>query len=647
MPHTSIQNDKEQLETLIATLDDIVFELSVDKVFLNVWTREDSHLFLPREQFLNKNISEVLGPLAPKMGALIDEAIDSRERKELIYKHIAPDVQKYFRAQVSIIDPGEGPSKYRVIVSVRDVTETVLQQKKLEATQKKLSSMMSILDRSQQLSKSGGWEYRLDTNEVFWTDQSYTIFDIPKDTQLTYEMATQLFIDVDSKALDEMVKKAVEAAVPYQRVLRARNGKWIQIIGEPIIEDGEIISLIGAIMDITDKKNAELELIRAKEAAEEAGMSKTNFLSVMSHEIRTPLNGIIGIANLLELNKTPEQEELIDSLVFSANHLLKLVNDILDLNKIQGEKLTLINDDISLRELAENISRQFQSVAKDKQITLRTEIDERIPPYVITDAVRMGQILNNLVNNAVKFTDTGSVTISLSLVDQTAQKATIRFSVADTGPGIPEDYQQKIFEPFEQITQGSNRKHAGTGLGLQIAQKLVAVMGGTLKLHSQVGHGSDFYFEIQLDIPENNNKGKEQPLDNVSHYLDEFSQIKLLLAEDNPVNTLVARKQLESFGITPACADNGKKALDLLQQDSFDIALLDLHMPEMDGFELSAHIRKNYPDVHIVIFTADITKDAQERLANLNVHDIINKPFVPREMFNILLKVWDEKLGIE
>lgn len=640
--HYDMHNQNEQLQALIASLDDIVFELSAEKRFLNVWTKDESLLFIPREQFIGKTITEVMGPLADQMNELADTIITTGQSREIKYSHINPDIEQHYQAKGNIINPNAPREELRLVLTVRDITNSVLQERHLTNTQRELADMRSMLEYSHKLSKAGAWSFRIDTGKIVWTDNTYAIYNIPKGTTITYEMILNFYTEEYREMHDRLVRAAIEDGTRYEAVLKTQTGKWIHVIGEAIREHGLIVALSGAVMDVTRQIIVEQELINAKVAAENAAHAKTNFLSVMSHEIRTPLNGIIGIANLLGINKAPEQEELIDSLIFSANHLLGLVNDILDLNKIQGDKLALIHDNVSLKILTNGTASQFKSMAKEKGLTLKVDIDANVQEHVMADSVRLGQILNNLVNNAIKFTDEGSVTVSLSQVAADAKQCTVRFCISDTGPGISEQDRKRIFEPFEQVAQSTNRKHAGTGLGLQIAQKLVDLMGGELELTSEPGKGSEFFFTLDFEIAgdkdTDNTTAATIAIDKAA-----FSQLNLLLAEDNPVNVLVAKKQLEGLGITPVCAKNGKEALKLMQQKHFDIALVDLHMPEMDGFELSAQIRKNYPDTFIVIFTADITKEAKERINNLNVYDIINKPFVPKEMYNILLKVWAEK----
>lgn len=398
------------------------------------------------------------------------------------------------------------------------------------------------------------------------------------------------------------------------------------------------------IKDITEEVKQKNELLAAKDEAEKAALAKSKFLSIMSHEIRTPLNGIIGIANLLGINHTPEQQEYVNNLIFSSNHLLRLVNDILDLSKVESDKLELVTCNVNLNQLVDSIRNQFKGMAESKGVYLKTHLDEGIPATVIADPTRLGQILNNLVSNALKFTEKGGVEVRFGLAGKTADKVKLNVSVKDTGIGIPDDMQDSVFESFTQVLQASDRKYTGTGLGLTIVKRLIALHNSEIEMKSKMGKGTEFSFTLELDIAYENDKVDKGPVEiDVEAYKDRLAKLNFLLVEDNPVNVMVAKKQLEHFGIKADTAGNGKEALALMENKSYDIALVDLHMPEMDGYELSACIRKDYPGVHIVIFTADIMSEARERIAMLNIRDIINKPFVPQEMLSILINVLNEK----
>ncbi len=640
VPNYGIQEENTQLQALIAALDDIVFEISADKIFLNVWARDEDHLFMPKEEFINKSVSETVGELEKPFNELMDNVLISKEPSELIYKH--PEKEVWYKTKATLINPEAPREEQRIAVKVKEVTQSIIQEQALKQTKEELVRSNELLTHSQKLSNSGGWTFTLATGEIFWTDQTYRIYNIPIGKTITYEDVLNLYIEEDKQQLDKLVEEAIKEGMPYEMTLKTPSGKHIHIIGEPIFENNEVVKLSGAVMDVTQRIEFEQELIQARNNAIEAAHAKTNFLSIMSHEIRTPLNGIIGIANLLGENKSKDQEELIDNLIYSSNHLLQLVNDILDLNKMQSEKLTLIREHTSLKKLIDNICGQFNSFATNKELEIIYNVDEQIPEYIIADSIRLGQILNNLVNNAIKFTAEGSVTISAQFKKQNKNKVWIAFSVKDTGPGIAKEDQERIFEPFEQVEQNRNRKHAGTGLGLQITKMLVELKGGKLELDSEPGKGANFHFILSFDIPTEQDKATDSIfVKELDLHKEAFANLKLLLAEDNPVNTLVAKKQLEQFGITPTCVADGKQALEKFRQEEFNAALVDLHMPEVDGFQLATQIRKNYPKMHIIIFTADITDDARERLSKLNVRNIINKPFKPKEMYKVLLKVID------
>ncbi|MFA4868567.1 MAG: ATP-binding protein [Pedobacter sp.] len=570
---------------------------------------------------------------------------EGKEIFDFVYRiHHPSEGIRWLKVNAKFIFDDQGVISY-YIGFLEDITDRTLRELAFQEVKLSLERSNLILDVSQELSTTGGWEFNLLTGEVFWTKQVYEINGVDEQNFVpTFEGVLSRYEEGYAQMMEAQIKDAIEKQIPYDLELRlftpAGVRKWVRAIGIPVVVDNKVVVLRGAITDITRKKEIELELLRAKDIAEHSAKAKTDFLSVMSHEIRTPLNGIIGIANLLKLKHTMDQEEYVRSLIFSADHLLQLINDILDLTKIESDKLELVLAEVNIFELVRNIKNQFKSLAEAKGIMVKSFIDDDIPQRLIADPVRLGQILNNLISNAIKFTESGEITITLRLVALTGNKASVHFSVKDTGMGIPQELHETVFESFKQVQQDVHRKHTGTGLGLAITQKLVELHDGQILLKSIAGEGAEFYFELNFDLAnDENSPGTFRPGPEITSYQSRLKGLRILFVEDNPINVLVAKKQLEYFGSVPDCAYSGKEALAMLEDNHYDVALLDLHMPEIDGYALADLIQQQYPEIHIVIFTADIMTEVKLKLAKMHIFDILNKPFSPERMFEVLFNV--------
>ncbi|WP_448702705.1 PAS domain S-box protein [Mucilaginibacter sp. AW1-3] len=398
--------------------------------------------------------------------------------------------------------------------------------------------------------------------------------------------------------------------------------------------------------DITDIKKAREALIIAKENAEKSSRFKSEFLSIMSHEIRTPMNAVIGTTNLLlQDNPAPRQLEYLHTLQFSSNNLLELINDILDYNKIEAGKLELYKQQFNIQKLAQNILQAFATKAEDNGSKLELAFDKNIPANLIGDQLRLGQILNNLLSNAVKFTTNGTVYLRLESQQIKQDRISIRFAVADTGIGIAPENLDKIFDPFTQEYSSTASDYGGTGLGLAITKRLVELHGSAINLSSKPGEGTEFSFTIMFEKAE-----VDEPAEPITgtpavteHQRPEEVSIKgmsILLVDDNKMNLLIANKFLKNWNCKVQQASDGRMAVEMAMAHNFDLILMDLQMPLMDGFEAAALIKQSQPDIPIIALSADAMPETSAKAARYGMDDYLTKPFVPEVLFEKLARFY-------
>lgn len=393
---------------------------------------------------------------------------------------------------------------------------------------------------------------------------------------------------------------------------------------------GQPVCVLAMIEDITARKQAELELKRAKEAAEAASRAKTEFLASISHDMRTPLSGILGMTEMaLATGLSSEQRDYLEMVKTSARSLLTIINDLLDLSKVEAGKLQVGSSPFAPRELIGDVGKTFRLVAAQKGIELHEEIAPDVPVEVVGDPAHLRQILVNLTENAVKFTERGCVALSARMAAGSASGLCLEFRVADTGIGIPADRHQRIFEAFEQGDASIARRYGGTGLGLAIAAKLAALMGGQIWLESVVGAGSTFFVTVPVAAPAPGGARAPQAA-------AERPGLRILLADDNPINRKLAATLLRQHGHEVVETTDGRAALAAMEQTTFDIALLDVQMPDMDGFEAAARIRARedpaQPRLPIVAMTASSMLADRRRCREAGMDAYLCKPFELAEL---------------
>ncbi|MGZ3776788.1 MAG: ATP-binding protein [Mucilaginibacter sp.] len=381
-----------------------------------------------------------------------------------------------------------------------------------------------------------------------------------------------------------------------------------------------------------------VELEKVIEKSEKSAQAKSEFLSIMSHEIRTPLNAVIGMGNLLMMgNPRPDQKDNLDILKFSANNLLALVNDVLDFNKIEAGKVVFENIKFNIPELMQNVCGGLKLKAQEKELDFKVSVDPVLRnKIVIGDPTRLTQIIFNLISNAIKFTNSGTVWVKVTCAEDRHNIVNVNFSVKDTGIGIEKENLDVIFEPFTQESITTTRQYGGTGLGLAIVKRLLELQSLHMDVHSTPGEGSEFSFGMEFPVSTEQVIIHEEAHQPRVEAGDGLNNLRVLIAEDNMVNVMLMKKLFSKWGITPTVAENGERAIEMVQYGNFDIILMDLQMPILNGFDAATEIRKmrdpKKANIPIIALTASALFDIKERVFSSGMNDYVSKPFKPDEL---------------
>jgi PAS domain S-box-containing protein len=477
----------------------------------------------------------------------------------------------------------------------------------------------------------------VDLNDVIvYANQSFCEMSGYKLDELKGKKAVELLVKEEHRntVRDKTNKRLESISDSYEIEVFDKNGQphWWFISGAPNYNDkDQLIGSIGIHLDITKQKRLEQELAKAKNFAESAAKAKELFLANMSHEIRTPLNVIIGmIRQLSKENLNTDQHFYVKQSESSAKHLLTILNNVLDIAKIESGDMEIVEEPFSPSALAYNVHSMMFSQAKDKNLEFKINVSPYIKPSLLGDETRLRQVLINLIGNAVKFTEKGQITLSVDLIEETDNSQLLCFGVSDTGIGMSQDFISKIFDKFSQEQNTSNRKYEGTGLGMAISKDLIHLMGGKMVVQSEKERGTTCSFTLNMPIglTENLTIKSQQISANL------FKGLKALLVEDNEMNRFIAIQSLDYLGFETLEAENGQKAIEMLGNNSFDLILMDIQMPVMDGVEATVFIREKLKiNTPIIALTANAFKQDIDLYLSKGMNDFVTKPYDELEFF--------------
>ncbi len=469
--------------------------------------------------------------------------------------------------------------------------------------------------------------------------------------ELVGRNASELFVRSENTELleskNELRKRGLSDA--YELAVKNKKGelKWWLISGAPRFDDkGELIGSIGIHLDITQQKALEHELIEARELAEQSARSQEMFLANMSHEIRTPLNAIMGMSRELQkTNLNNQQKSFLEAVNSAGEQLLVVINDILDISKIQAGKLHIENIGFRLRDIGERVMQVMSHKAEEKGVSLFCTTDSRVHPVLVGDPYRLNQVLLNLISNGIKFTEKGSVQVECKVEEDTPHDQRISFTVRDSGIGMDKEFTQRIFENFSQEDRSVARRFGGTGLGMAISKQLVTMMNGDIQVNSEKGVGTTVYFWLPF------RKGSEDDIASKSMTPTDSTILKgkkILLAEDNEMNRLVATTVLQSYGVDIDEVINGQEAVEALRNGRYELVLMDVQMPLMDGLEATRRIRNELKNpIPIIALTANAIKGENEICFAAGMNDYLTKPFKEEDLVGLMAKWLGADAGLK
>ncbi|MEI8006727.1 MAG: ATP-binding protein [Bacteroidota bacterium] len=534
---------------------------------------------------------------------------------------------------------------------------------KYERSNKEKNILSSLLTRTSADLKKVSDNLKIRAEElstILTTIPAYVYF---KDVNLNYILVNQSYAELTGLPVDKITGRSLLEIFPLykstgyleteQKVISSGkenynieeeiefNGqtRWVNTNLAPIRNPaGHIIGLIGISWDITERKHYESELKRAKELAEAGTMAKNEFIASISHEFRTPMNGILGLSEILKNTPLDEsQADLLKGIVSSAENLLVLVNDLLDFSAIEAGKLELDFHPFILDRVLEDVFQMLNMKAREKFLDFSVLISEDVPKHLIGDSQRLRQIIINLAGNAVKFTEKGGIEIHIHLLKSTVDRALLRFEVIDTGIGIPQEAKESLFKVFSRVKQNQSKLIVGSGLGLSICKKLTDLLSGEIGVESEKGKGSTFWFTLPFDLTGIKIQQKEKTEESEFKL---YTGKRVLVAEDNLINQKIVSFQLKRIGFEVDLVDNGQLALEKYNENYYDIVILDIQMPVMDGYEVAKAIRRKEAitrnHIPVIALTANAMKGDKELYLAAGMDGYVSKPFTPETLLSAI-----------
>jgi PAS domain S-box-containing protein len=610
------------------------------------------------------SVSEAVGqkPAALLQGPKTDPETIARMREQLnagqAYRGIllnqAKDGREYW-LDIDIQPMRDAAGQLTGFMAIEtDVTELKAREALLSKASALQAENEAFLTQVGRLGGIGGWRVDLVTNVIHWSETTKAIHEVPPDFVPKMDTALAFYPPEARVILEPAMARAVSEQAPWDLELPfiTATGKrrWVRAVGEPVVEHGKVVRLIGVFQDITAQKEASArdaeiaEVLKqqtelARQMANEAraaSAAKSEFLAAMSHEIRTPMNGIIGFANLLlDTQLSHDQREFVHTIRTSSDTLLSIINDILDISKIEAGKVLLEERPLDVRRMTDEVVALLKPRAAERGNSVTVRIDPSVPAGLLGDAVRLRQVLFNLVGNAIKFTENGVVGVELRARDERGGRR-LHVEVRDTGIGIAPDKIASLFQKFTQADASTTRRFGGTGLGLSICKGLVELMGGVVGVDSAPGRGSTFWFELPL-----REARLERDEPRAGQPSGALTGVRVLIADDNLVNQRLVSMLLGRAGVEVTVVNDGRAALERVQAERFDAVLMDCHMPELDGYEATRRIRlweseARRSHLPIIALTASAMESDHQACLASGMDDFLSKPVSVTDLYACL-----------